>query len=207
MDDLTPIECAEWLKGKVVNVHSQFGEDGLLAAIFDRIGTTNKWCFEIGAADGITFSNVRELIRREWHAVLIEKDVSLYAALKANYAPNTLVYSQCGYIEPWSADAMLETLGYPIDGDLGVLDIDEQEFWVWAGMRRIRPRVMVVEYGLGRPIDQLPPLRVDGGQPIPAIQGGRNMIHYLGVCKGYRCVAVTQCNMLFVLDEILAAIA
>jgi hypothetical protein len=37
-----------------------------LAEIFRRIGTTNKQCFEVGAADGKWFSNSRKLIDEGW---------------------------------------------------------------------------------------------------------------------------------------------
>ena len=29
------------------NVYSQYGEDGVIEAIFERIGTNNKWCLEV----------------------------------------------------------------------------------------------------------------------------------------------------------------
>jgi hypothetical protein len=56
------------------NVYSQNGEDGLLEEVFRRIGTTNKQCFECGAADGKWFSNTRKLIDEGWSALLIEED-------------------------------------------------------------------------------------------------------------------------------------
>ena len=202
--NVIPVRCAEWLNDKARDVYSQNGEDGLLEAVFEKIGVTNEWCFEVGAYDGVTFSNARQFIAKGWEAALIEKDEESFKTLQGNYAANPRVHCAQGYIEPWNIDGLLEKMGLPWDADLGVLDIDEQEFWVWCGMHYTHPRVMVVEYGLGRPVDQIPPLRTDKGVPIPGTQAGKNAIHYMGVCKGYHCVAITRTNMIFIADGISA---
>ena len=61
-------EWAEFLVGQESNVHSQFGEDGLLAVLFERIGTENRWCFECGASDGLIYSNTKVLRDDGWSA-------------------------------------------------------------------------------------------------------------------------------------------
>ncbi len=58
-------------------------------------------------------------------------------------------------------------------------------------------RIMVVEFGFGRPVDQIPPLSNENREPVPIIQAGRNMVHYLGVSKGYCPLAVTECNIIW----------
>ena len=57
------------------NITSQFGEDGIIKEIFNRIGTKYKICVELGAWDGKHFSNTWNLwFNNEWHAILIEAD-------------------------------------------------------------------------------------------------------------------------------------
>jgi hypothetical protein len=178
-------------------VHSQYGEDGLIEAIFERIGTTNRWCFEVGACDGQTLSNVANLVDQGWHAVLVEQDAQAQAKCAKRYVARMDVRCVCGYVFPWSFCGLLTSAGCPDEPDLGVIDIDEQDFWLWAGMQTIRPRVMVVEFGLDRPVDQVPPLSDQEREPLPVIQAGKNMIHYLGVSKGYAPLAVTECNIVW----------
>jgi hypothetical protein len=193
----------EWLIGRGRNVYSQNGEDGFLEALFDRIGIANHWCFEVGASDGQSYSNVAHLIEQGWHAVLIEKEEADFAACVKRYAQRDDVRCVNTYVFPWSLDACLLSAGLPDRPDLGVIDIDEQDFWLWAGMRIIRPRVMVVEYGLGRPVDQIPPLIGYVKAPVPEIQAGQNMIHYLGVALDYTPLAMTETNILFVDNQCL----
>ena len=73
MIPINPAPPSEWTQF-YSNIYSQFGEDGVLAEIFKRIGATNKQCFECGAADGKWFSNSRRLIDEGWSAALIEAD-------------------------------------------------------------------------------------------------------------------------------------
>jgi hypothetical protein len=182
-------------------VHSQYGEDGLLEAIFTRIGTTNRWCFEVGAYDGQTLSNVANLIDQGWHAVLIEQDAQAQAKCAKRYVARMDVRCVCDYVFPWSFCGLLTSAGCPDEPDLGSIDIDEQDIWLWAGMQTIRPRVMVVEFGLDRPVDQVPPLTGYVKDAVPWIQAGENMILYLGTAKGYRVVATTKANMVFVRND------
>jgi len=50
------------------NVHSQNGEDGIIAEVLRRISETHelsRWCVEFGAWDGVYLSNTCCLIRNE----------------------------------------------------------------------------------------------------------------------------------------------
>jgi hypothetical protein len=46
-------------------VHSQNGEDGVIEALFARLGTTNKYFVEFGCGDG-TECNGAYLLERGW---------------------------------------------------------------------------------------------------------------------------------------------
>jgi hypothetical protein len=191
------IECEEWLRGCADNKFSQYGEDGLIDAVLNRIGCANRWCFEVGAFDGTTHSNVRRLMLDGWSGVLIEANADSFIKLQALYDGVPNAHLVRGVVTPRNIDAILEENGAPRDMDLGVIDIDEQDFWVWAGMRNYQPRLMLVEFGMGRPTDGCPPLRRDGRDPSYLLQAGRNKILELGWCLGYDALALTACNMLF----------
>ena len=48
------------------DVHSQFGEDGVLAELLRRLGIERGWCCEFGAYDGVHLSNTRLLLEQGW---------------------------------------------------------------------------------------------------------------------------------------------
>lgn len=189
-------EWAAFLKGTHCNEYSQFGEDGLLAALFARIGIQNRWCFELGASDGLMYSNTKALRDQDWSAVLIEKNQTLFAKLEnvTKGEPGTRIVG-CEVSGDTTIDELLEYADAPYDMDLGVIDVDGQDYWLWHDMKLFAPRVMLVEYAL-RNLSSPTPERGSSGQ------AGRGSIAELGVNKGYRPVAATPCNLLFVREDV-----
>lgn len=165
----------EWLAGKRQNLYSQFGEDGIVDAIFDKIGTKNRWCFECGAHDGVFMSNTRRLIDRGWDAVLVEADATAFARLSENLKPerpsvrlmNHRVEASVGL----TMDTLLAKQKAPADIDLVCIDVDGPDYYLWNSMLMHRPRVVVIEHAL--PSDE-------NAWFIPA-QGGTGQAGYLAM--------------------------
>lgn len=179
------------------NVYSQFGEDGVIAEVFKRIGTTNKQCFEVGAADGKWFSNSRRLIDDGWRAVLIEAEPKNWPELdKLDDVPRVNVVH--GKAEPSGAnslDSILALAGFDPHMDLGVIDVDGQDYYLWNGMLRYQPRVMVVEFDPYAPTPgYIPDLGGTG-------QAGYAALCSIAVSKGYFNAATTRTNMIFVRND------
>lgn len=177
------------------NHTSQFGEDGLIKAALWQWGVVNQWCFEVGAADGLFFSNTVRLRERGWFAVLVEADEKNYADLATRASDRVQTVHQ--KIGRDSLDSILAECGAPEDLDLGVIDIDGQDYWAWEGMRKFRPRLMLVEfdYGSDDKPDFVPELGAKG-------QASRKAIERLGREKGYEPVARTHCNLLFARSDL-----
>ena len=189
---MASINCkprVEWLLGKAHNTYTQFGEDGLIAACLEEIGETNRQCFEIGAADGRFYSNTLRLREQGWRAVLIEAGEEQYRKLNNEFGATSIcIHETCTDL-----DATLTKTGIDHTPDLGIIDIDGQDYWLWHDLRKIRPRIMLVE--IYPPDDKREaPERGCG----PEHQAGLDAIHRLGADKGYSLVATTHCNALFV---------
>ena len=203
------------LEGRWGNQTTQFGEDGLIEAVFELIGTTNKWCFEVGAGDGLFWSNTLRLREAGWNALLIEGNPVEAEKLKA---------FESDRVRTWCE--MVGTTGQsgtPIDGillgvnkripkhlDFGVIDIDGQDWWAWHDMTYYTPRVVLIEYSPYRKTGHYK----DGGGNFDVTetycprrggkgQAGIKPILELGHRKGYREVAITPVNVLFVREELL----
>ncbi len=187
----------ESLLGSESNVHSQFGEDGLLAALFARIGIDNQWCFEVGASDGLIYSNTKVLRDAGWSAVLMESSETMVmhlTAVASRESNSHVVGVEVG--GDVLLDDLLEYAEAPHDMDLGVIDVDGQDYWLWHDMALFAPRVMLVEYALRNEGSFVAPR---GGKG----QSQRTAIVELGDSKGYRALAATPCNILFVREDVL----
>lgn len=182
--------AASFLAGRGANYTSQFGEDGLIAGCLEKFGAENKWCFEVGAADGYRLSNTARLRSQAWTAVLIESDEKEFARLREINEERAYCFHE--KVNGSSLDRILEVVGAPKNLDLGVIDIDGQDYWVWEGMRRHRPRLMLVEFWYTSEGQGLfvPNINGDG-------QASYTSIINLGIEKNYTALAKTHCNILF----------
>jgi hypothetical protein len=162
----------------------------LLAEIFRRIGTTNRQCFEVGGADGKWFSNSRRLIDDGWSAVLIEAEPANWPELDKLDAPRASTSSTArpSRSAPTRWTRSSRQCGFDPSMDLGVIDVDGQDYYLWNGMLKFQPRVMVVEYDPHADPNFVPDLeRRRAG-------GARNAICSIAVSKGYFNAATTQTN-------------
>ncbi len=185
------------------NVHSQFGEDGILEAIFSTLGVERGMCVEFGAWDGIYLSNTYNLISNKgWGGVLIEGDSKRAEVLKANMRRFKDVHCVNRFITfgpPSNLDAILATTPLPKDFNLLSIDIDGNDYHIWKSLKNYRPQVVIIEY------NQTIPNHVVFVQPSDfAVNQGSSLRAFveLGKEKGYELVATTTTNAIFVLAEL-----
>jgi FkbM family methyltransferase len=124
---------------------SQNGEDGVLAEIFRRIGTGGRFFVEIGAdlweSNALALADVLG-----WSGVFIEANPEKAEAFRYKYAGVTGITAVEGIVTPDSINTLLASANVPVDVDLLSIDIDGNDFWVWAALERCQPRVVVIEY-------------------------------------------------------------
>jgi hypothetical protein len=168
------------------SVTSQHGEDGVIAGIFKRIGTKNKVCVEVGAWDGMRFSNTWALREDGWTGVLAEADEERRS--KIDTQPGVRVFGHCAHI-----DSMLDLYDIPVDFDVLSIDVDGDDYYLWEDMKRYHPRVVVIEYNQTVP-PHISIVQKRGGN----FGASMRAICELAEAKDYACVHVTTTNLIFV---------
>lgn len=200
MDEAGQVVSFRWLRDEARNVYSQFGEDGVIEAIFKRITPANRWCFECGAADGLFMSNTRRLIRDQgWTGILAEADPAIFRRLAWNCQDLDvhLIPERVTDLDP-----VLRRAGAPTDIDLAIIDVDGQDYYLFNSLMRFRPRVVVIEFAPNALDPEFIPERGGDGQ------AGVEAIRRLGAAKFYTEVFKNWCNLVFVahpLDRLLEA--
>lgn len=129
-------------------VYSQNGEDGIIEAIFDRIGATNRVFVEIGLQDGLE-CNSTWLLLKGWSGYWLEGNPKSVAAIQDKFSgpiENRQLKVQQGFITAENVEAILQENGVPIDFDMLSIDIDGNDYWVWKAIERFKPRMVVIEY-------------------------------------------------------------
>ena len=185
------------------NVYSQFGEDGILEVILSKFPETNCWCVEFGAWDGRLMSNTCHLIQsKNYRAVLIEADSRKFKELAANYSGNRSVTTVCALVD-WQdhkLDDILASTEIPRDFDLLCIDVDGNDYHIWAATHLYSPKVVCIEFNptvaTGIEFVQKAKAGISQGASITSMVA-------LGKDKGYELVAATRNNAIFVAEKYL----
>jgi hypothetical protein len=119
-------------------VFSQRGEDGVIEHIFECIGTTNSYFVEFGAKAADMGSNTANLrINHGWNGLVMDADPR-----------NASELVKTEFVTAENLDTLMDRHGVPEVFDLLSIDIDGNDYWVWKGLRRHQPRVVVIEYNI-----------------------------------------------------------
>jgi len=131
-------------------VCSQNGEDGMIAEIFRRIGTTDRVFVEIGVEDGRQ-CNTAFLLSLGWEGYWLDGDPSFVQTLTRPDLPS--MKFAVGVLTRENVAKAFSDLGVPSEFDLLSIDIDQNTYYIWEALRDYRPRVVVVEYNASVPAD------------------------------------------------------
>ena len=189
------------LKAFEKNIQSQFGEDGVIEEIFNRIGTTNKICVEFGAWDGIYLSNTWNLWHnKDWYAYLIEGDYVKAQLLEQNLSSFPKVKAHNAFITPqgdFSLDVVLNKYPIPSRFDLLSIDIDGDDYHVLKHLDKFSPNLIIIEFN-----PTVPP-HIEMVQEVGEYMGASSLsIINLAKQKGYQPIHITEVNLFLIRDEI-----
>jgi hypothetical protein len=201
---MPPKKKPSTLRGFEKNVHSQFGEDGIIQEILRRLETRNVlngWCVEFGAWDGVHLSNTCRLIReKDYAAVLVEGNRARVAELNKNF-PSANVHKISRFVTFEGQDTLDEILSetpIPADFDFLSIDVDGADYHILESLRSYRPKVVCVEFN-----PTIPPF-VDYVQrrdfSLKHGSSARALIR-LGRAMGYEAVYATHANLFLVRND------
>lgn len=129
-------------------IYSQNDEDGILAEIFRRIGTTNRCFVEIGVGDGLE-NNTLALLFDEWRGTWIEGDAAAGERIVRGFARAI----DDGRLDLVRARVTRENINELLARgkrdaviDLLSIDIDGNDWHVFDAIDVVRARVVVIEY-------------------------------------------------------------
>lgn len=189
----------KWLLQFRSDTYSQTGEDGVIAKVLELLPEHDRCCVEFGAWDGLYLTNTRLLIEKAgYSAVLIEADRRKWEKLRENYSANPRVKPINAFVGvegEQSLDRLLSAAKVKQSFDLLSIDIDGNDYHVWAALKEHTPKVVVIEFNPTIPteVDFVQPLdwRVNQGSSLSSICR-------LATSKGYELVSVLPINAVFV---------
>lgn len=200
--------------------YSQNDEDGILLFIFALIGTTNRFCLELAAGDGIECNSANLIVNHSFTGLLFESNAGLVKKGKAFYAEHpTTAYFPPHWVNDWITRDNIDALirgrllpgAVPPSGeiDLMTIDVDGNDYWVLEAIRCVTPRVIVVEFNAVWGADRAVSVPYDPNfkaEHAPVIYCGASLLAFVKLLRGrgYRLVGVERhgFNAFFVRDDL-----
>jgi hypothetical protein len=128
-------------------VYSQWGEDGLIQYLINRVAIERPIFIEFGVEKYIESNTRFLLINNNWSGLVIDGSEE-----NIHYIKNDPVYwrhnlkAECAFIDKLNINELIKQNG--IAGDIGLLsiDIDGNDYWIWDSITVVNPCIVVCEY-------------------------------------------------------------
>ena len=136
---------------------SQWGEDGIIQYLINRVPIENTSFVEFGVENYIEANTRFLLINNNWKGLVLDGSQSHIDYIRKDkiYWRHDLT-AECRFITRENINDIFDECGFR--GDIGLLsiDIDGNDYWVWENIDAIRPRIVICEYnsvfGSTRPV-------------------------------------------------------
>lgn len=195
---------------------SQWGEDGILDWLIERLPGIPETFVEFGVED-YRESNTRLLLwLRNWRGLVLDGSSTHIANIrKQEVSWRFDLMATCAFIDRDNINNLISTSEFGDDIGILSIDIDGNDYWVWQNIKAIKPVIVVCEYNavFGDMRRITTPYRADFQ---------RSRAHYsnlyfgaslqalidLGIKKGYTFVGTNSngCNAFFVRNDRASAI-
>lgn len=191
---------------------SQWGEDGMLDWLIERLPGIPRSFVEFGVGD-YRESNTRLLLQlRNWRGLVIDGSAAHIADIRSQelYWRHELTALQ-SFIDRDNINTLIAAGG--MRGEIGLLsvDIDGNDYWVWQAIDVVQPAIVVAEFNavFGDRHALTVPYRADfqrGRAHHSQLYFGASLpaLFKLGRSKGYRFIGtgLFGCNGFFIREDL-----
>jgi hypothetical protein len=136
------------------SVHSQFGEDGILEEMLNRLNIKTGFFVEFGSADGISLSNTRFLAEKGWSGAFIEASTSLFTSTCRSCKVLPKIQPIREFVTWDPSDTRGRTFDQIADAffpneeiDVLSIDIDGSDYLILETLKR-KPKIILIEGGV-----------------------------------------------------------
>lgn len=128
-------------------VFSQWGDDGIIQYLVNRLDIPVKRFVEFGVSD-YTEANTRFLLLNDnWSGMVIDCSEE-----NVTYIKNDEIYwkydltATCAFVTTENINGRLTEAGYA--GEIGLLhiDVDGNDYWIWKAIDVVAPVIAIIEY-------------------------------------------------------------
>ena len=194
------------LQAERFSFSSQNDEDGLVLAIFKRIGATNRRFVELGC--GMNGGNSGFLASElGWQGLMVDGRDDAIRKIVVRFTGHPVI-AKHQRLTREGVNAFIAEQGFAGEIDLLSIDIDGVDYWIWEALTACNPRLVALEYNWLFGAERAVTVPYSAEFDVHAI-GNRSyhgaslaaLVH-LGRRKGYRLIATERVNAFFLRNDV-----
>jgi hypothetical protein len=147
VDKVKKLSKVKSLEEVEFKVFSQFGEDGIIQYLINKLKIDNKIFVEFGASNYLE-SNTRFLLMNDnWQGLIIDgskENIEFIKNDRIYYRHQLTALNQ--FITKENIDALIKKNISQEDIGLLSIDVDGNDYWIWDQIKSIKPIIVVCEY-------------------------------------------------------------
>ena len=187
---------------------SQNDEDGIVLALFDRIGATSRRFVALGSG---TNGGSTGMLAQDcgWSGLMVDASEARIARVRDRFRQSPVI-GHASWITRETVNDLLRQHGFTGEIDLLDIDVDGIDYWLWEAVEAVNPRVVVVEFNANFGFERA--VTVPYAAAFERHQSGERRYYgaslqafeHLGARRGYRLVAIEPrgVNAFFVRNDI-----
>jgi len=144
---LRTVERPDCLSKVEFSVFSQFGDDGIIQWLVQRLAPRSEVFVEFGVAD-YREANTRFLLMNDnWTGLVLDSAKSNIDSIRRDdISWKYDLRSFCAFVTAENVNDLISAQG--IQGDIGLLhiDVDGNDYWIWKSVSVVRPDLVILEY-------------------------------------------------------------
>ena len=128
-------------------VFSQYGDDGIIQYLVQRLDIPHRTFVEFGVED-YRESNTRFLLMHDnWAGLVMDGSAAnVERIVRSEYYPQHELAARAAFVDCDNVNALVASAGFPRDLGLLHIDVDGNDYWLWECLEAVAPIVVVLEY-------------------------------------------------------------
>ncbi len=128
-------------------VFSQFGDDGIIQWLINKLPLPNKTFIEFGVENYREANSRFLLVNNYWSGLIIDGDEKNIQLVNSETIASFFdLQTICAFITKKNINELILTTKFKKDVGLLSIDIDGNDYWVWKEITTINPIIVVIEY-------------------------------------------------------------
>lgn len=128
-------------------VFSQFGEDGILQYLVQRVPLATRYFVEFGVEDYLESNTRFLLVNDNWSGLVLDSEPRFIESIRQDaWLWRYDLTATCTFVTRENIDETLRAQVPTPDVGLLSIDLDGNDYWVWQAIVSIQPRIVVCEY-------------------------------------------------------------